>query len=160
VSALKEKGENTSAPNGSCHWCGDPLIGKRPQAKFCSAAHRVSYSKAGKRGRLSTAERVRACQDCTLFGRSCRKHVTASGGSERPTSAHPHPLFDPPKMRGKFTPKRRESGHKDETDKAIAKQRPRVWEAADSTDPTVIRQWRKDRAKRAQAKTDLTEEPS
>ena len=90
-------GEGESFPSVTglrlCLWCRSSLEGKRPQARYCGESCRVMFTRAGKRGRLSSAERSR-CLDCQAFGRSCSKHATKPAKGRADTT-YPLPLFNP-----------------------------------------------------------------
>ena len=84
-----------------CHWCARSLNGKRSNAKFCDASCRVSFSRAGKRQRLSSAERSR-CLDCTPY-RKCYRHATKPARGRKDTT-YPLPLFNPGRTSFGFEP--------------------------------------------------------
>lgn len=120
VTSTIEGGVNQDNANGfrPCLWCDKSLSGKRPQAKFCDAKCRVNYSRAGKRPRLTSAERSR-CQDCAAFDRKCSQHTTLPARGRKDTT-YPSPLFTPDSCHmTTFRPGGHKGSYKAEVDEAL-----------------------------------------
>jgi hypothetical protein len=117
------EGEVRASANAfrSCGWCSKSLNGKRPNAKFCAASCRVSFSRAGKRPRLTSAERSR-CLDCTP-NRSCYLHATKPARG-RVDTTYPLPLFNPGSTKFAFMPKPKLKSSKESVDRHFSVERP------------------------------------
>lgn len=117
-------GNNREDVNASrlCAWCHESLNGKRSDARFCDASCRVSFSRAGKRPRLTAAERSR-CRECAHH--KCYRHA-AKPAKGRPDTTHPLPLFDPGCMTSvsEWTPRPSVRSHKEYVDRQLSRQGP------------------------------------